>query len=178
MMRILRTCYDFECRLFQEVNRHFDKKHFNLFFRTITHIGGATFTIAMVLMLIIFGADSIRVAAISAALALAASHLPVFLAKKLYPRKRPYLILEQTKFPSNPLQDHSFPSGHTTAIFSVVIPFVILVPALSFVLIPLGLCVGLSRIYLGLHYPSDVITGVVLGSFSGSISFYLIGGIV
>jgi undecaprenyl-diphosphatase len=175
MMRLLHTCYDFECRLFQEVNRHFDNKILNLFFRTITHIGGATFTIASVLLLMILSSNQTRITAIASALALALSHLPVHLAKKLYPRKRPYMILEKAKVPSNPLQDHSFPSGHTTAIFSVIIPFVIYAPSLSFILIPLGICVGISRIYLGLHYPSDVIAGIILGSFVGTVCFYLLG---
>ena len=83
-------------------------------------------------------------------------------------------MIEETKVPLNPLKDHSFPSGHTTAIFSVIIPFVLFVPALSFILIPLGLCMGLSRIYLGLHYPSDVIAGGLLGSCVGVFCFLFI----
>ncbi|MDQ0219203.1 phosphatase PAP2 family protein [Peribacillus cavernae] len=173
-MRLIRACYDFDCRIFQQINRRFDNKLLNPFFRTITHIGGSWFTIVTVLLLMIFASDQTRMTAISSALALSVSHLPVHLAKKLYPRKRPYMILENTKVPFNPLQDHSFPSGHTTAIFSVVIPFVYLVPSLSFVLIPLGICVGISRIYLGLHYPSDVIAGVIVGSFFGTIFFFLL----
>jgi undecaprenyl-diphosphatase len=43
MMRLLLTFYDIECRLFKKVNRHFDKKLLNLFFRTATFMGGATF---------------------------------------------------------------------------------------------------------------------------------------
>lgn len=174
MTKLLQTCYDFECRLFQGVNRHFDKKYLNLFFRNLTHIGGAMFTIVTVLLLIIFSSNQTRLTAISSALALTLSHIPVSIAKRLYPRKRPYLILDKTKVPTNPLQDHSFPSGHTTAIFSVIIPFIILVPTLSFALIPLALFVGISRIYLGLHYPSDVIAGMILGSTFGSLCFYLV----
>ena len=112
--------------------------------------------------------------AFASALALSLSHLPVHFVKKLFPRKRPYLTLEKTKFPANPLQDHSFPSGHTTAFFSVVIPYVLLIPNLAIVLIPLGICVGISRIYLGLHYPSDVIAGGILGSLVGFLCFYLV----
>jgi undecaprenyl-diphosphatase len=118
--------------------------------------------------------DISKVAAYSSALSLAISHIPVQLVKKLFPRKRPYLMIEETKVPLNPLKDHSFPSGHTTAIFSVIIPLVLFSPALSFILIPLGLCVGLSRIYLGLHYPSDVMAGGLLGSCVGVFCFLFI----
>lgn len=174
MTRILLTCYHIECRLLQKVNRHFENKLLNFFFRNITNVGGATFTITSVLFLMFFTSNQTRMTAIASALSLMLSHLPVHFIKKLFPRKRPYLTLEKTMFPSNPLKDHSFPSGHTTAIFSVLIPFVLQVPLLSFVLIPLGVCVGTSRIYLGLHYPSDVIAGMLLGSFFGSLSYYLI----
>jgi undecaprenyl-diphosphatase len=72
------------------------------------------------------------------------------------------------------LKDHSFPSGHTTAVFSVIVPFLLQTPSLAAVLIPLGLSVGISRIYLGLHYPSDVIAGGILGGSFGSLCFYFL----
>jgi undecaprenyl-diphosphatase len=174
MTRLLYSFYDFECRIFKEVNRHFDKKTLNLFFRTITHIGGAVFTIMTTLLLLILLSEQAKWAAIASALSLTLSHLPVHFIKKMYPRKRPYMTLDSIRIPANPLQDHSFPSGHTTAIFSVITPFVLFLPELSIVLIPVGLCVGISRIYLGLHYPSDVIAGGILGSSVGTVCFYLV----
>jgi undecaprenyl-diphosphatase len=169
MLRGKQSFYDIECRLFQEVNSHFDKKYLNLFFRTITRIGGATFTIIMALLLLIFSSNQLRGTAIASALSLSLSHIPVHLIKKRFPRKRPYLIIENTKFAANPLKDHSFPSGHTTAVFSLIIPLVIHLPLLSIALIPLGFSVGISRIYLGLHYPSDVLAGALLGTCFGCL---------
>jgi undecaprenyl-diphosphatase len=173
-MRVIHAFYEFECRLFQNVNQHFDKKYLNFFFRAITNLGGASFTIGLMLILLIISPKETRMTVLASALALSSSHIPVHFMKKLFPRKRPYLTLEETKFPANPLQDHSFPSGHTTAFFSVMIPFVLLFPHLAIILIPLGICVGVSRIYLGLHYPSDVMAGSILGSLFGFISFYLL----
>ncbi|MDF2787316.1 MAG: ribosomal protein [Neobacillus sp.] len=174
MMRIIQSFYHFECMVFQEINSHFDKKIINLFFRTITGIGGALFISVTTLLLIIFSTGVTRLTAISSAASLALSHIPVQVVKKLFPRKRPYLLFETTRILPNPLKDHSFPSGHTTAVFSVIVPFVILNPVLAAVLIPLGLCVGISRIYLGLHYPSDVIAGGALGAFFGSLCSYFL----
>lgn len=174
MLRMIHLFYGFECQVLQKVNRHFDKKLLNLFFRFATHFGGARFTIASAFLLLLLSSGETRLIATASALALAASHIPVHIAKQLLPRKRPYLLLKETKFPADPLEDHSFPSGHTTAIFSLVLPYALFMPHLSFALIPLGICVGVSRIYLGLHYPSDVIVGGILGTLSGILSYYLL----
>lgn len=122
------------------------------------------------LSLLLFGSGSVRTAGMASALALLVSHLQVMLIKKLYPRKRPYLTLKETQVLQNPLKDHSFPSGHTTAVFSVITPLMIFFPILALLLIPVGVSVGLSRIYLGLHYPSDVLAGTALGISVGTLS--------
>jgi undecaprenyl-diphosphatase len=142
-----------------------------MYFRAITHLGGATSTISSVLLFIFFSPPSIKYIGYSSALALLVSHLPVALIKRFLPRRRPYLTLTETKVPSNPLVDHSFPSGHTTAIFSVIIPILLLNPILSIVLLPVACSVGISRVYLGLHYPSDVFVGGVLGTMAGYAGF-------
>ncbi|MGG4488618.1 phosphatase PAP2 family protein [Metabacillus idriensis] len=174
MTKLMENMYDFECRLFRSVNRHFDRKFMNCFFRNITHIGGATFTISICLLLIFMTDGATRMAAISSAAALLISHLPVAFVKKRYPRKRPYLALLEIKVTANPLEDHSFPSGHTTAVFSVIIPFLFILPQAAILLLPLGVIIGVSRMYLGLHYPSDVLAGCLLGTTAGITCFLLI----
>ncbi|OCA83236.1 phosphoesterase [Bacillus sp. FJAT-27225] len=174
MTKFFQTCYDFECQLFYSINRHFENKALNKWIQLITHFGGASFTIGTVLFLLFFTTGQATTAAIASAWALFLSHLPVFLIKKLFPRRRPYLALERALIPENPLKDHSFPSGHTTAIFSVVTPLSIQFPILSFALVPLASLVGLSRIFLGLHYPSDVLAGALLGLSTGAICLYLL----
>jgi undecaprenyl-diphosphatase len=174
MMRKIQSLYQFECRVFQEINSHFDKRIMNLFFRTITQIGGALFISVTTLLVIFLTSNQMRLTAISSAAALALSHIPVQLVKKLFRRKRPYLQIETTKILPNPLKDHSFPSGHTTAVFSVIVPFLIQIPSLTAILLPIGLCVAISRIYLGLHYPSDVLAGGILGACFGGLCFYFL----
>jgi len=103
-------------------------------------------------------------AGLQAAVALAISHVPVAIVKKLYPRIRPYLAIPETITFRNPLTDHSFPSGHTTAIFSVTVPFMLTDPLMILLLLPFALIVAVSRMYLGLHYPSDVLVGAAIGT--------------
>ncbi|KAA6481629.1 PAP2 family protein [Bacillus swezeyi] len=170
MNKLMIGMYNFECRIFLGMNSLFHQKTLNCYFRSSTHLGGAFCTILASLSLIIFGAGNVRLAGAAAAIALLIGHLQVVLIKKLYPRKRPYMTLKQTQVLKDPLKDHSFPSGHTTAVFSVITPIVVFFPILALLLIPLGISVGLSRIYLGLHYPSDVLVGMILGVSVGVLS--------
>jgi len=165
--------YRFECKIFKKINRHYEKKLFQGYFRTITHMGGATFTISVVTLLILLSKGPLKMTAIASAIALSISQIPVLLTKKLYPRKRPYLVLQEIFVTDNPLKDHSFPSGHTTAIFSLITPFILYFPLgfWSLFLIVIGISVGLSRMVLGLHYPSDVLVGCFLGSLTGLIAY-------
>ncbi|WP_438444609.1 phosphatase PAP2 family protein [Gorillibacterium sp. sgz5001074] len=136
----------------------------------ITHLGGATATLLITLCLSIFASEPWNVVAMQSFIALALSHIPVAVIKKKYPRLRPYLVLPDTNICKKPLTDHSFPSGHTTAIFSVTVPFMAAAPVLSLVLLPLALTVALSRMYLGLHYPSDCAAGAFLGTLAALLS--------
>lgn len=85
--------YKIECYIFRGINRYFDQKTLNLFFSNITHIGGATFSIALTLFFLIFASGTLHQAAIATAISLAISHIPVQILKRWYPRKRPYLTI-------------------------------------------------------------------------------------
>lgn len=170
-MKLLLAIYETDRKIFRGINRHYQIRLLNAFFRTITHLGSASFTISIILLMILFAEGELRRTAIASATALALSHLPVHLIKKWYPRKRPYISLENSFFPNNPLADHSFPSGHTTAIFSIILPFVLFIPAFAVALLSLATIVALSRVYLGLHYPTDIFAGSLLGSAVGILSY-------
>lgn len=164
-----------EQRLFCFINQRIQHRMLSRILGAVTHLGGATFTIVFSMLLILLGSSSWKEIGFCCLVALAASHIPVAIIKRLYPRLRPYLVLPGTITGRSLLTDHSFPSGHTTAIFSVTMPIMLFVPVLSGLLLPLALLVGLSRIYLGLHYPSDVIVGAIIGAITAIFSVALIG---
>jgi undecaprenyl-diphosphatase len=80
--------------------------------------------------------------------------------KVFFNRSRPFKALEQVIFNLPiPRDPHSFPSGHTAS--AVVIALVLgwLFPAFRMVFYLYPVFIGLSRIYLGYHYPTDVLAG-------------------
>ncbi|MFD2610980.1 phosphatase PAP2 family protein [Paenibacillus gansuensis] len=170
MSRVVSWLQRHENRMFFWANHRLNHTVLDYLFAVVTHLGGATFTIAASLLIAVFAPAPWNVTGAESLTALAVSHIPVAIIKKKYPRLRPYLVLPQTRTGANRLTDHSFPSGHTTAIFSVIIPFVIALPVLGFILVPLGVVVGLSRMVLGLHYPSDVLAGCALGTLTAFLT--------
>ena len=63
-----------------------------------------------------------------------------------------------------PLDEYSFPSGHTLHAVAFTLVAVHGYPPLAWLLLPFAVLVALSRIILGLHYPSDVLAGALLGA--------------
>ena len=73
-----------------------------------------------------------------------------------------------------PLDVFSFPSGHVMHAVACSIVLTAYFPAAAFVVWPLTILVALSRVILGLHYPSDVIAGAALGATVALLSFNLL----
>lgn len=152
-------------RLFVYINKRIKCKVLDALMPRITHLGGAVFTMLMCLCLYFFGQRDTKVAATEAFITLTGSQGVVQLFKNLIGRKRPYMVLPDVNtFWIKLLRDCSFPSGHTTAGFSLAVIFSIHFPGYSTFSYTLATMVGLSRIYTGMHYPSDVLSGAFLGT--------------
>lgn len=93
--------------------------------------------------------------------------------KHLLARSRPCWIESVPLLIGNPT-DYSFPSGHTLS--SVIGAFMLTAANRKFGLlaIPLAALIGFSRLYLYVHFPSDVLASVVIGVLLGSIAVYAI----
>ena len=79
-------------------------------------------------------------------------------------RPRPYRVLRGMRAGIDPLDAFSFPSGHTLHAVAFTVVAVSDFPALASLLVPFTLLVALSRVVLGLHYPSDVLAGAAIGA--------------
>lgn len=101
------------------------------------------------------------------------SHVAYRILKGGTLRPRPYQVLDSIAPGASPLDQFSFPSGHTLHAVAFTLIVCTYYPLLAFVLVPFTLLTAASRIALGLHYPSDVLAGACLGAAIASASFLL-----
>ncbi len=104
--------------------------------------------------------------------------LLVEIIKAITDRDRPFLALVQARVVGWREKGNSFPSGHTSQIFFLMTLFVHqfqLGLLASAGLYAVAALVGFTRIYVGAHYPRDVIAGVVLGSVWGILAMMVDG---
>lgn len=89
---------------------------------------------------------------------------------------RPSLVLENVRQLTIPTEPNSFPSGHTASTLSVVTVLVWKLrknKVLAFLLVLFAFLIGFSRIYVGMHFPFDVLTGAAIGILSGVVVLYV-----
>jgi undecaprenyl-diphosphatase len=90
-------------------------------------------------------------------------------AKYLFDRARPFIsdteIAPLVKTPSS----SSFPSGHSATAAAGTLTLSVVYPAFAPALLLSGVLVALSRIYLGVHYPFDVLAGVFIGTATAAV---------
>jgi undecaprenyl-diphosphatase len=89
-------------------------------------------------------------------------------------RPRPYQVRAAIRAGADPLDQFSFPSGHTLHAASFSILMIAYAPALAWLLAPFACAVAASRLVLGLHYPSDVLAGAALGAALATGSLALV----
>lgn len=136
----------------------------------LTRLGDPPVAIALAGSLAAGLVPSLQQTGVVSAFALAFSHLLVQLLKRLFSRKRPSLPVG-LEFLVQPPDRFSFPSGHAAAGLSIALPLSLAVPLpLGMLILGLGVAVGLSRCYLGVHYPGDVLAGWALAALSVALA--------
>ena len=119
--------------------------------------------------------DDLKISGLQAGASILVAGGSTFLLKKVFGRTRPYIahpdVITVKEFPGP--TDASFPSGHTSFAFAAATSLSLAVPK-WYVIAPSFLyagAVGYSRMYLGVHYPSDVLGGAVVGVGSAYLTW-------
>ena len=158
-----------EYRFCRRLNRGVQHRSVRVFFKTASRLGDGVIWYALMLALpCMYGAHGVKVALIM--LATGAAGLAVYkLLKRTFVRERPFIRHAGISLAGAPLDRYSFPSGHTLHAVAFTWQACAAFPELTFALAPLALAIAASRVVLGLHYPTDVLVGALLGVASGAV---------
>lgn len=166
-----------ERRLCLAANRWGTRRAVGRVFACISRLGDGVFWYALMGLLAAFGGlRGLQAAAHMAATGLA-TLLLYRLLKRWTRRPRPFRACPGVIAHIPPLDEFSFPSGHTLQAVGFTLVALAYFPLLAPVLITFTVLVAASRVILGLHYPSDVLAACGIGGLVGGLSLYLVGAV-
>lgn len=157
--------------LFYLINNGLQNGIFNIIMPILTDFGSLLAWGILCGLLYLFGGTRAKKIAILGLLALFISNVIVFVLKYIIAEPRPFLVLGNVHQLIPETEIYSFPSGHTTSSFAAAIVIGLKYSLqlknkkirLIYPLIAFATLIGFSRIYIGVHYPFDVIFGALMG---------------
>jgi undecaprenyl-diphosphatase len=153
-----------EYRLCRGANRAVASRALRALFQAASRLGDGIFWYAMLAALpLAYGERALRPVIVMAITGLVATALYKLLKHTLV-RERPFIRHAGITLAMPPLDRYSFPSGHTLHAVCFSWQAITHFPGLAWLLVPMASLIAASRVVLGLHYPSDVLAGAVLGA--------------
>lgn len=163
-----------ETRFCRRANHYCRHRRVRRAFAVVSRLGDGMFWYALMgALVLVDGFDGLR-----ASLHMAATGLMALLLykglKRWTRRPRPYAADLRIRAWVAPLDEFSFPSGHTLHAVSFTTVALWHYPMLAWLLLPFTASVALSRVVLGLHYPSDVLAATAIGAMLATLSIQLV----
>jgi undecaprenyl-diphosphatase len=167
--------------LFYFINRGLDNSFFDFLLPAITDFGSFIAMGIICVLLYIFGGENTRKVALLGLAALLLANVAVYLLKIIVAEPRPFNVLPNVDLLVSESEIYSFPSGHSASSFAVMIviglkyrlhikgkTYRLLYPLLAFASL-----IAFSRVYIGVHYPLDVVFGAIVGILSALVVIYI-----
>jgi len=160
------------------LNRWLDDDRIHRGFSTVSRLGDGVFWYSLMLLFpLLMGAQGFVITALMILMAAWGVYLYKWIKRRSM-RLRPFASHACIRKGARTLDDYSFPSGHTMHAVAFTVLLTDCVPLLGWLLVPFALVTGLARVVLGLHYPSDVFMGAVLGLLNGVVMLNLFSELV
>lgn len=160
--------------LYQLLNSSNKNQSVFKFMRLVTHLGDTLASFIYIYIAFLMSAHCDKPIFPLIAGAVVFTQIPVQVIKRLVNRKRPYHQTNLVFVYNPPKCQYSFPSGHTACAFSVAWILLMSYPVFGLFALVLASLVGISRIVLGYHFPTDVLIGCLLALCGASLSYLLI----
>ena len=133
-------------------------------FKFITSLGNGGFIWILCTILLLLFKKTRKIGFMCAVVLLASLVLNNLILKNLIARARPYDMIQGLKILVEAPTDFSFPSGHTASSFAAATVLFLTVPKkYGIPALVLAALMGFSRLYIGVHYPTDVLAGLISG---------------
>lgn len=160
----------FDSSLCIRVNRSSQHLWVRLLFRLVSRLGDGVFWYSIMLgILLTKGEAGLQPVMHMLLVGLVCMSIYKWLKGKTL-RPRPYEVHQDIWLTGRPLDRFSFPSGHTLHAIAFSLVMLAYYPQLFWLILPFTVLVALSRVVLGLHYPSDVLAGAAIGAQIALIS--------
>ncbi len=164
MAEVIEALDKLEIGVCLRINRVSKRRRVRAFFAVVSRLGDGGFWFSMGLSLFAIQGVSGLPAIIQMALTAGVCTVVYKALKRRLVRERPYITHREICCDTRPLDRYSFPSGHTLHAVAFTIMFGYFEPMLLLIVLPFALLVAASRVILGLHYPSDVVVGALIGA--------------
>ena len=153
----------FDRRLYRVLNDLPHTKHSDRYVSVLSDLGeGLGWVAGGIALAILGGPKGRRAGAATAVASLAATYVVQQRVKPIFRRVRPFVNREARVVGVRPA-DHSFPSGHTASSFAAATALAMFYPRAAPLVYAVATGVGMSRVHLGVHFPSDAAVGGVIG---------------
>jgi undecaprenyl-diphosphatase len=170
MSPVINYLDNLEIGLCLRINRLGRANAVRAFFAAVSRLGDWGFWVAMGPVLLVLQGRAALPAMVHLGVTAGIGVALYKLLKKCLVRERPFVFNGTILCGTAPLDKYSFPSGHTLHAVSLTIMLAHVEPSLLAICAPFALLVAVSRVVLGLHYPSDVVVGAGIGALLANLS--------
>ncbi|MGG7162924.1 phosphatase PAP2 family protein [Clostridium ihumii] len=160
------TIHSIDKAIIDFVHKKLNNPIFNYTMPMITHLGDGGFIWVLISGLMLLKSKDRKLGVLCLIALAVSTFFTEGVIKNIVERVRPIIRYPIEKPLISIPKSYSFPSGHTSSSFAVATILFVMMPHFKIIPIVLAVLIGFSRVYLYVHYPTDVFVGMIIGILS------------